>query len=94
MKKFTFAPKRQVGVKVFKWGIYFHLRWKLDYYHIKFSAWKQAGLRVSTRRQLKVGRKRRYVDVFRFQISIWATTSGVQRKPRVYGFMFYGGKTP
>lgn len=94
MKKIPLSKQKHFGFKTFRWGIYLHLRWNLNYYHIKFSCWKQNGLRVSTRRQLKVGRKRRYVNVFRFQISIWATANGIQKKPSVYGFMFYGGKTP
>ena len=85
------SEQYHIGVKLFRTGVYFHLRLGRSFRHLKLATWSQSGLRLSTRRQLMSGRMPRYVTFRRFHMSYWASKDGRQQKPRQAGFGFYWG---
>lgn len=94
MIKIPLARSRKyIGLTAFKWGVYFQLRWNYRWWHLKLACWMQRGLRVSTRRQTKLGKRKRYVTAVRFNVSYWWSTYGRERRPFNCGFMLYAGNT-
>lgn len=85
--------RRCIGFTPFKWGCYHHLRWKNRWWHVKWGLWIQHGLRVSTRKQRKLGRKPRYCTSYRLHVSAWSTTGSKQNRPYVFGIQVYSGRT-
>lgn len=77
-------------LRVFKWGVIGHVRWRLTWRHLKVEVFLQKGLRVSTRRQLKkYRRKPRYCNAVRLHTSWWKSHKGEQGKSRAIGVLFY-----
>jgi hypothetical protein len=88
----------QIATKLFKYGVYFHVRTGYTWRHLKIGGWTQNGVRMDSARQKYRKRKgfdpkpRRYGFVIRLQYSYWKSTYGKNCKPYVGGGMFYWGK--
>ena len=97
MRKYKVAPRKELGVKTFRWGCYGQVRWNDVWHHAKISLWKQEGLRVDSRRQQRIKKNggslpERRVEAYRVQAGHWtARKGGNNRVSKVYGFMFYRG---
>lgn len=97
-KELSLGGQRHLYVRVFRWGIYFQLRWRLRWFHLKLACWAQRGLRLSTRRQredFERGKNQlpdRFASFRRFQVTSWTSVKGAQHRGRAFGVGWWATK--